>query len=158
MAKVLVGFMGSGKSTIASLLDSDFQDMDSILVDRLGMSISDFFAQQGETAFRRVESQVLAELLAGNHLLSTGGGVVISASNRELLQQHGDVVYLKADFDTLYQRLEADTVNQRPLFLNNSRADLEAIYDQRQAWYEEVASQVIDVVGKTPEQILEEIK
>ena len=63
MAKVLLGFMGSGKTTIARKLDSDFVDMDAFLVDRLGMPIARFFEEKGEAAFRQLEEEVLADLL-----------------------------------------------------------------------------------------------
>ena len=158
MAKVLLGFMGAGKSTIARGLDPDFVDMDAMLVDRLGMPIARFFEEKGEAAFRQLEEEVLADLLKTDKVISTGGGIVISPRNRALLKQNPDNIYLKADFETLYQRISADKDNQRPLFLNNSKEDLAAIFDERQAWYEEVASKVIDVSKLSPEEIIEELK
>ena len=157
MAKVLLGFMGAGKSTIARGLNPDFVDMDALLEERLGMSIAQFFEEKGEAAFRQVESEVLADLLKTDQVVSTGGGVVISQKNRALLKQNPDNIYLKADFETLYQRISADKDNQRPLFLKNSKEDLAAIFNERQAWYEEVASKVIDVSKLSPEEIIEEL-
>ena len=158
MAKVLLGFMGSGKTTIARKLDSDFVDMDALLEDRLGMPIARFFEEKGEAAFRQLEEEVLADLLKTDQVISTGGGIVISPRNRALLKQNPDNIYLKADFETLYQRISADKDNQRPLFLNNSKEDLAAIFDERQAWYEEVASQIVDVSSLSPEEIIEELR
>ena len=158
MAKVLLGFMGAGKSTIARRLDPDYIDMDALIEKRLGMSIADFFAEKGEVAFRQVESEVLADLLKTDRVVSTGGGVVISQRNRDLLKTNPENIYLKADFETLYQRIAADKDNQRPLFLNKSKEELAAIFQERQAWYEEVASRVLDVTKLSPEEIIEELR
>ena len=158
MAKVLLGFMGSGKTTIARQLDSDFVDMDALLEGRLGMPIARFFEEKGEAAFRQIEEEVLADLLKTDQVVSTGGGVVISPRNRALLKQNPDNIYLKADFETLYQRISADKDNQRPLFLKNSKEELAAIFKERQAWYEEVASQIVDVSNLNPDEIIEELR
>ena len=158
MAKVLLGFMGSGKTTIARKLDPDFVDMDALLEGRLGMPIARFFEEKGEAAFRQLEEEVLADLLKTDKVISTGGGIVISPCNRALLKQNPDNIYLKADFETLYQRISADKDNQRPLFLKNSKEGLAAIFNERQVWYEEVASQIVDVSSLNPDEIIEELR
>ncbi|ETE17122.1 shikimate kinase [Streptococcus pneumoniae] len=158
MAKVLLGFMGAGKSTIARGLDPNYLDMDALIEKCLGISIANFFAEKGESAFRQVESEVLADLLQTDQVVSTGGGVVISQRNRDLLKTNTDNIYLKADFETLYLRIATDKDNQRPLFLNNSKEELVAIFQERQAWYEEVASRVLDVTKLSPEEIIEELR
>ena len=158
MAKVLLGFMGAGKSTIARGLDPDYLDMDALIEKRLGISIAEFFSEKGEAAFRQVESEVLADLLQTDQVVSTGGGVVVSQKNRDLLKTNSDNIYLKADFETLYQRISADKDNQRPLFLKNSKEELAVIFQERQAWYEEVASRILDVTKLSPEEIIEELR
>ena len=157
MAKVLLGFMGAGKSTIARKIAPNFVDMDALLEERLGMPIARFFEEKGEAAFRQLEEEVLADLLKTDKVISTGGGIVISPRNRALLKQNPDNIYLKADFETLYQRISADKDNQRPLFLKNRKEELLAIFNERQDWYEEVASRVVDVSSLNPEEIIEEL-
>ncbi|MCO4567301.1 shikimate kinase [Streptococcus infantarius subsp. infantarius] len=157
MARIIIGFMGSGKSTISSLLDKDYIDMDALITERIGMSISDFFAKEGEAKFREIESQILAELANSDHVISTGGGVVINPINREILAKNPETIYLKADFDTLYDRIKNDSQNVRPLFVSNSKEDFKAIFDGRQEMYEAAANRIIEVDGKTPEEIVEEI-
>ena len=158
MAKVLLGFMGAGKSTIARELDPNYIDMDVLIEKRLGMSIAEFFAEKGEDAFRQIESEVLAELLKTEQVVSTGGGVVISPLNRDLLKTNSDNIYLKADFETLYQRISADKNNQRPLFLSKTKEELQKIFQERESWYEEIASKVVDVTRLSPEEIAEELR
>jgi shikimate kinase len=132
--------------------------MDALIEKRLGMSIAEFFAEKGEAAFRQIESEVLADLLKTDRVVSTGGGIVVCQRNRDLLKQNPDNIYLKADFETLYQRISADKDNQRPLFLNKSKEELREIFQERQDWYEEVASRVLDVTKLSLEEIIKELR
>ena len=159
MPKVLLGFMGAGKTTVGSLLDPAFADMDAVLVQRLEMPISDYFARYGEDSFRQQESLLLQELLnQESSVISTGGGIVLKPENCELLKKNPCNIYLRIDFDRLYQRLATDPVNKRPLFLAKNQEEFRALYEQRLPLYEEVATHVIDVADKTPEEIVEMIR
>ena len=159
MPKILLGFMGAGKTTIGRLLDPAFADMDALLVRRLEMPISDYFTRYGEESFRLQESLLLQELLDGqSSVIATGGGIVLKQENRELLKKNPCNIYLRIDFDCLYQRLATDPVNKRPLFLAKNQEEFRALYEQRLPLYEEVATHVIDVTDKTPEKIVEMIR
>ena len=159
MPKVLLGFMGAGKTTIGRLLDPAFVDMDALLVQRIEMPISDYFARYGEDSFRQQESLLLQELLnQESSVIATGGGIVLKPENRELLKKNPCNIYLRIDFDHLYQRLATDPVTKRPLFLDKSQEEFRTLYEQRLPLYEEVATHVIDVADKTPEEIVEMIQ
>ena len=153
MAKVLLGFMGVGKSSVAPYLDGCFVDMDQVIEEKIGMSIADFFAKEGEAAFRQIESETLEELLqeGDDVIISTGGGVVVTERNRQLLAKNRKYnVWLHASFDVVYDRIQKDTKNQRPLFLN--------IYDGRMALYQDLADLVVTVDNRTPEEVARFIK
>lgn len=151
--------MGAGKTTIGRLLDPAFADMDALLVRRLEMPIVDYFTRYGEESFRLQESLLLQELLDGqSSVIATGGGIVLKPENRELLKKNPCNIYLRIDFDHLYQRLATDPVNKRPLFLDKNQEEFHTLYEQRLPLYEEVATHVIDVTDKTPEKIVEMIR
>lgn len=156
MAVILLGFMGAGKTTVSQHIDRPFYDMDTIIEEKIGMSISDFFAKEGEAAFRKLESQTLEELLQlkGDYIISTGGGVVLSEKNRDFLRQNRkDNVLLAASFEVLYERIKQDRIFQRPLFLNNSKEDFHGIYERRMMLYEGLSDVIINTDHRTPEEV-----
>lgn len=159
MAKILLGFMGAGKTTIGRLLDPNFHDLDELIVEEIGMPIADFFACEGEATFRQIETSMLERLLGDEvDVISTGGGIVVNPRNRELLKKNPYNIYLRVDFDALYERIKNDVGMQRPLFLNNSREQFKEIFEGRLPLYESIATHIIDVAGKTPEEIAEQIR
>ncbi|HFI0453425.1 TPA: shikimate kinase [Streptococcus suis] len=156
MPIVLLGFMGVGKTTTANLLDLPVYDMDQIIEERIGMSITDYFSLEGEAAFRQVETEVLKELLTlpADCLVSTGGGVVKSEENRQLLQENKENnVLLTASFDVAYERIRQDRQSKRPLFLQHSKDEFETIYQERMSLYQGLADTVINTDDLSPEQV-----
>ncbi|HEM5989688.1 TPA: shikimate kinase [Streptococcus suis] len=160
MPIVLLGFMGVGKTTTANLLNLPVYDMDQIIEERIGMSIADYFKLEGEAAFRKVETEVLKELLAlpADCLVSTGGGVVKSEFNRQLLLENkANNVLLTASFEVAYERISQDSQSKRPLFLQNSKEEFETIYQERMALYQGLAATIINTDQLTPEQVARNI-
>lgn len=145
---ILVGMMGAGKTTIGKLLANfmgkSFVDSDHEIQQRTGVKIPLIFEIEGESGFRRRETEVLQELVqAENIVLATGGGAVLSADNRALLRQHGIVVYLSASVDELQRRTRSD--RNRPLLQTKDlHARLTELHAQRDALYRETAHIVID--------------
>ena len=161
MNLVLCGMMGSGKSTVgkhlASHLSYEFVDTDEVLESRFG-KITDIFARFGEEYFREKESEVCVELAKREGLvLATGGGLVLKKENVNCLKRSGTLIFLRANPSTLAQRLQADV--DRPLL--QTEGDLEVriakLLQIRTPIYESVADHILDVEGKTPEEIAEEI-
>lgn len=160
MPIVLLGFMGVGKTTTASLLELPVYDMDQIIEERIGMSIADYFSLKGEPAFRQIETEVLKELLTlpPDCIVSTGGGVVKSEVNRKLLLENKDNnVLLTASFEVAYQRISMDGQSLRPLFLQHSKDEFKAIYQERMSLYQGLATTVIDTDHVRPEQVARKI-
>lgn len=160
MPIVLLGFMGVGKTTTARLLDLPVYDMDQIIEERIGMTIADYFKLEGEATFRKVETEVLKELLdlPADCLVSTGGGVVKSEFNRQLLLDNKEKnVLLTASFEVAYERISQDSQSKRPLFLQNSKEEFETIYQERMSLYQGLAATIIDTDQLTPEQVARKI-
>lgn len=146
---VLVGLMGSGKSTVAkkvaSLLASPFVDADVELEARTGRTVAEWFAE-GEDAFRTAEADLLADLLASpqSSVIGSGGGVVVTERNRRLLASPAvTTVYLHAPAQFLATRARARP--HRPLLSGDPETVLSAMYAERDPWYRGVADAVVEV-------------
>ena len=145
---VLVGFMGSGKSTVGRMLARRlhfrFLDTDKLVEERAGMSIAEIFAQHGEADFRERESAALQSLAASRqHILATGGGIVTVPGNIPLLRSLGLVVLLTADPEEIYRRVSRNT--ERPLLqVEDPRKRVLDLMAQRQPLYESAAHFQVD--------------
>lgn len=144
----LVGLMGAGKTTVGRLLarhyGCTFHDSDHEIEARTGVKIPVIFEIEGEAGFRRREEAAIAELTAlSGIVLATGGGVVLSVTNRERLKQSGVVIYLRGTPEHLYERTRHD--RNRPLLQTNNPLDtLRELYRQRDPLYREIADIVVD--------------
>ena len=158
----LTGFMGSGKSTVGRCLswrlELPFTDTDSRIEKEQKRSITDIFAAEGEEAFRKMETQVLGAI-RGEYIcqvVSTGGGLPMREENRRIMKEAGMVVFLRIRPETVYLRLQGDTT--RPLLQKaDPRAEIQRLLAERNPRYEEEADLVVDVDGRTPEELAEEI-
>jgi shikimate kinase len=149
MKIILVGMMGSGKTTIgralSKFLDLEFIDLDHAIESHTGVKVSTIFEIEGEAGFRDRESMALSEILQNdNFVLATGGGAILSDDNRNLiLKSEAHVVYLKADTETILHRLKND--QSRPLLNNpNKKEALEKLMKSREELYESVSNISID--------------
>jgi shikimate kinase len=156
----LVGYRGTGKSTVARLLAHhlgwQWVDADDVLEGRAGMTIRQVFETEGEAGFRRRESAVLEELCGlREHVIATGGGVVLSAANRQRLKAAGRVVWLTADPQTIRRRLEKDrtTGERRPVLTVGGLAEIKELLRAREPLYRGVADHTVHTSGRSPEQV-----
>jgi shikimate kinase len=145
---ILVGLPGSGKTTIgrqlARRLGVSFVDSDHVIEERLGCSIREFFAREGEDSFRDVEEQVLDDLSQHHEgVMATGGGSCLRPNNRQRLHERGQVIYLRSTPEDVYRRVKHDTA--RPLLqVDDPMGRLRTLYETRDALYRETAHFVIE--------------
>jgi shikimate kinase len=157
----LVGYRGTGKSTVARLLGERWQrpwiDADRYLEDKLGRTIRSVFASEGEEGFRVREAEALAELCQRPGLvIATGGGVVLLPANRQLMREHGLVVWLTARPEVIWARLQQDTATaeQRPDLTVGGLPEVEDLLARRQPLYQECADLVVDTSDVLPEDVV----
>lgn len=165
----LTGFMGCGKSSVGRILPDllsgfVFIDLDEFVEELAGKSVPSIFKEDGEAEFRRIECDALETIFLINEdhdrqcVISLGGGTVTTPDCRELVKEDSICVYLRASVETLTANLESDS-GERPL-LNSDKSlkeRIEELMAERSSTYESVAKHIIDVDGKTYEQVAMEI-
>jgi shikimate kinase len=167
MGIVLIGYRGSGKTTIgrglAARLRRPFIDADELIVARASKSIREIFEQQGENTFRDHEAAVLAESLSReDHVLSFGGGVVERQANRRLLQDASHlIVYLRCDPQELLRRIEQDAQSgetRPPLTsLGGGIEEIKTVLARREPLYRSLMNAEVDVTHLEPEEVISTI-
>jgi shikimate kinase len=158
----LIGFRATGKSLVGQLLARrlgwSFVDMDDQIVNALGMSIDAWVKLNGWESFRHQESLVLASLAQQSHLVvATGGGVILDAGNRALLQKEFHVVWLQADRQTILSRILGDTrtaAYRPPLTELPLESEIETVLSERIPLYRETAHHCVEVDRLPPEEIM----
>lgn len=157
----LIGFMGCGKSTIASALCNDYNmqviEMDQIISEREKMSIPEIFEKNGETYFRDLESNLVKEIQnAENQVVSCGGGVILREENVKEMKKNGCVVLLTARPETILERVKDD--ENRPLLKGRKTVQgISELMENRRAKYEAAADIVIHTDDKSVKDICQEI-
>lgn len=154
----LVGFMGSGKSTVGKILaeklNMNFVDIDKLIEEKEGMKIKDIFERKGESYFRELErKQIEATVKQEGLVVSTGGGLGANLDNMNFMKKNGDVVWLDVSLNTVLDRLKND--QDRPL-LKQPTEKIKQLFEERKNVYR-LANIRVNVDKKTPSQIVEEI-
>jgi shikimate kinase len=156
----LIGYRATGKTTVgkelARLLGWEFVDADVYLEERAGKTIREIFREEGEAGFRDRESLNLEELSARpDHVIATGGGIILREENRKRMKETGFVVWLTASAPTLWQRIQADhtTLERRPNLTVGGMEEVENLLEARRPLYEMGCDLRISTEGESPEQL-----
>ena len=153
--------MGSGKSTVGKIISDElflnFFDTDDEIESRTGASIDWIFDLEGEEGFRKRESSILEEMVKQNSIvLSTGGGIILSDSNREMLSSRGTVFYLSTPISVQLERTSKD--KDRPLLKNGDPEEiLTRLQKERKDLYESVSDHIINTENKSSQEVASEI-
>ena len=157
----LIGFMGSGKSTIARMLAKEMKkeliEMDETIEAEAGCTINQIFEERGENCFRDLESQLIVRIAdKGGMVVSCGGGAVLREENVLNMRKNGKIVYLCATPETIYKRVRHST--NRPLLNGNMNVEyISELMGKRLPVYEKAADTVIDVNNKEKKEIVAKI-
>jgi len=159
MKIVLIGQAGVGKTTIGKALSesigSSFIDLDYYIQDYAGESIQELFAVGNEDRFRELEEHLLPIAMANYDIVSTGGGVVSSIINRNIISQAEIIIWLDADVDVICKRIADDSV--RPKFIKNIRSRVEVSKIRRTSLFEGLATIKVDTSNKPVDDIVREL-
>lgn len=157
----LIGFMGTGKSTVATqlrkMISAKQMEMDETIAREEGMSISDIFASHGEAYFRDLETALVRRLMTeAPMIVSCGGGAVMREENTQMMKQCGQIVLLTATPETVYERVKDNT--DRPILNNNMNVEyIRSLMEKRRSRYESVADITIATDGKNAKAICQEL-
>ena len=157
---IISGFMGTGKSIVAEelarKLRMEFIDMDQIIEERQGLTISDIFARYGENYFREQENKLVKELSRKeNIVIATGGGTLLSSDNIRILSQKGKIICLYADSQTIYNRVKRK--NNRPLLNGeNILGKINHLMKERKKIYDNIKWK-IDTTNFTTQEVVDKI-
>jgi shikimate kinase len=164
MVITLIGYRGSGKTTVARALAGrlgwNWVDADTVIEQAAGQSIREIFAAEGEPGFRRREREALAGLLAGDRqVLAAGGGAVLNADTRRQMQAAGPVVWLQASVPVLAARIAADpsTAARRPNLAGGGTEEIARLLAEREPLYRECAAHTVETDGLSVAEIVEQI-
>lgn len=167
----LIGFSGSGKSTVGPLLgarlDREFIDTDSLIAEQFGKDISDIFAEDGETAFRTIETDIIREIvgLAGiRQVIALGGGAFNSAENRDLVSSAGIAVYLQCSVREIARRMRRHTdrpllsitPNPRESLPDATHRRITELLESRREFYQ-MSDMTVSTTARMPNAVVEEI-
>ena len=161
----LIGYRGTGKSSVAGilaeLLNWNSVDTDDLIKTKAGRSIKEIFETVGEAGFRELETEVIAEVSTQEQVVvALGGGAVLREQNRDVIHASGKTVWLQADVTTIYQRISADaaTSSQRPnLSAAGGIEEIQQLLTERTPIYRGCADFKLDTTDKSPRQIANEI-
>lgn len=157
----LIGFMGSGKSSVSRVLHRKYQmeqlEMDEEIERQEQMTISEIFQEKGEPYFRNLETELLKKIGSRENLVvSCGGGTAMRKENVQIMRNHGRIVLLKASPETVYERVRNS--HARPLLEGNMNVSyIRKLMEGRMPAYEEASDFIVETDGKKVEEICREI-